>query len=103
MATAVFLSLPLTLFGLRTQWKFQRKGRSLSYGAVDLDLSVVRFDDGLDITETETEAFYIVKITGMGAIKLLKNATLRFLRHPDAVVFDADDEVAGIALRTDAD
>src|SRR5579863_4931763 len=77
------------------QRDFQGKIRALAYHAFHLDLSFMCRDDGLHIAKTETEPFHIVQVAGMRAIKLLENAALGLFAHPDAVVFDTNDQAFG--------
>ncbi len=63
----------------------------------------MRFDEGLNITEAQAEAFYIVQVAGVGAVEFFEDAALGLLAHADAIVFDANDQVLLGAMGNDAD
>src|SRR6185437_7528769 len=85
------------------QGKLQREIRSFAYHAFHLDLSAMRLDDCLYITESESETFYVVQIAGMCAVKLLEDAAHGLFAHADPIVFDTDNEVLHRAMGDDAD
>ena len=83
--------------------EFEREGRPFSDRAIHFDLSPLRFDDGLDITEAEAETFYVVEVACMGAIKFFEDAALGLFAHAYSVVFDPDDDAFGGAVGRDPD
>ncbi len=66
------------------------KAEPLAQYAFHLDLPIVGVYDGLHITQTKSKSFYIMDITGMGAVKLLEDAAHRFFSHTNTIVFHTD-------------
>src|ERR1700737_4564251 len=85
------------------QRKFQCEHGAFAYRAVYFNLSVVSLYNSLYIAQSQTKAFDIVNISRMGAEEFFEDATLRLFTHPDAIVFDTDDQTTGRAVRRYAD
>ena len=83
--------------------EFECEGRSFSDRAIHFDLSMLCFDDRLDITEAEAETFYVVEVACMGTIELFEDTALGLFAHAYSIVFDPDDEAFGGAVGRDFD
>src|SRR5579871_2518483 len=87
METVVYYCLVIVL-----KREFQGEMGTLADDAIYFYFAMVCFYDGLHIAKAQPESFYIVQVAGMRPIEFLEDAALGLLAHPDAVIFDADDE-----------
>ena len=72
---------------------FYRKHATLTMGAFYFDLSFMRINYRFHITHAEAKSFYIMQVTGMGAVKFFEYTFNRFLAHTYAIIFHPDNNI----------
>lgn len=83
--------------------KLEREIRSFPYHTIYLDPTLMSFDDRFNVAKPQAKTLDVVKIARMGAVEFFEDASLRFLAHPDTIVFNADDKIFRRAMSDDAD
>src|SRR5690554_1393077 len=88
--TSIFFTYLSFYFTLIYKWKFHYKSTSFSFLTFYVNLTVVVIYDLFYIRQTQTVSFYIVQVTGMFAVKLIKYFFGCRLAHSGSLVFDSD-------------
>src|SRR5688572_5799880 len=97
----VFPRLCVKLVSGFFQRKLHRKCASFSQCTVSLDRASMRFHHRFHIAQSQSKPLYIMNVPGMCPVKPLENPFQCFAAHPDPVVFDTHNKIAGRGVRTD--